>query len=89
MTKAYAVQWGFYSSNEGGSEWDSIWTTEDAAKKRIQDEVNERQRLSHISEVFKKYKDRKDLTTYTDGDYWIDYVEIFLDTEYMHGGNNE
>lgn len=55
MTKVYVVQWGYYSSNDGGQEWDSIWTSEEGAKKRIRDEAGSRH-IKHISKVFTNSK---------------------------------
>lgn len=89
MNKIYAVTWGFYSSNEGGNEYDSFWTSEELAKKRIQEIANNRvYKLSPIKEVFKKYKERNDFI-YTDGDYWISYEEYSVDTPSMYGNESD
>lgn len=68
--KLYMIIWGFYSSNEGGYEWDSIWTSKEAALKALNKTVD-RKKLD---------KDPK-RDVYTNGDYWVGISEIMADTD--------
>lgn len=69
----YIVQWGYHSSNDGGSELDSIWTQYDKAIKYILDEVTGR----HL--------EKKNAEYWTDGDYWISLSKVNSDTRSMYG----
>jgi len=82
--KLYLIQWSYYTSLDGGTELDSIWTDKEKAKKYLQDKATKRYLKKSRSKKGIEYPD-----TYTDGDYWIGMIEVNSDTQWMHGDPNE
>lgn len=72
MDKVYIIQWGYNSSNDGGQELDSIWSTKEKAKKCF-DKISKQKKCNFI----------KTENYASDGDYWVSITEINLDNEDM------
>jgi hypothetical protein len=83
--KIYLINWGFYSSNDGGHEMTAIYSTYEKALKHIQIET-------HNFEDLKQKKNKKTgkLTDcWTDGDYWVSIDMGYMDSPILYMSNEE
>ena len=80
MKTVFIVEYGYSSSLDGNSTLDSIWTSEEKAREHI---------LKQLRPYHEQCKNKKGelLNSWGDGDYWISYSEVKVDTEFMYGEN--
>jgi len=73
--KAYLIEWGFYTCNNGGMEIEAIYNTREDALIHIQKSHN----FNKLKQI--KSKQTKELIdNWSDGDYWIGITEIYINS---------
>lgn len=84
--KVYGVYWGFYGRMDDGPQLESLWSTEELAKKEMMKEV-EKQKLEPYSVVFNK--PNASSNCFTNGSYYIAVDSLCIDTTSIYGDPDE
>lgn len=84
--KVYGVYSGFYGGMDDSSQLESLWSTEELAKKEMMKEV-EKQKLEPYSVVFNK--PNASSNCFTDGHHHISIQELCIDTTSIYGDPDE
>jgi hypothetical protein len=84
--KVYLVQWGYYSSPDGGGETAAIYSTYEKALNHIR---TDKPYKFESLEQLKTFNTHTPINKWTDGDYFVEIKEAFIDSPSLHMSKEE